>query len=395
YTPFNVTRKPNDYLGLGIKIPERQDNQYQGSLKLSYNLTDKQKLTLSLSSNYRKWDIYPYGEGAVSGNYGYGYKYNVTNRPWAENRQFSGSLSLTNQISSKTFYTLKFITYTTHSRVQPRGKSPGEFTLLANVENNTSIAFDRNRNGILDPDEYADSDGNGFMDGFWDANGNGIYDGGGEGYEDLNMNGKWDRGEDWIDINGNGIYDAAEPWVDVVNPLTGENNIGIWDPWDPYVDLNGNGRWDPAEPQLPDQDWNGNGRWDGERFIDANGNGVFDGWNWIDWNGNGRLDPGEWKPEAVMRGDTLERKDGEGYDDKNRNGMCDRRDLVSRTANPDRNEPFIDGDFWFDTGEPFIDEPDPITGLYNGKWDPGEIWFDLPSSANQQTGAGLWFIGRE
>lgn len=394
YTPFNLNRKPNDYLGIGMSLPERQDNQYQGSLKLAYNLTDKQKLTLSLSSNYRKWDIYPSGEGGVSGNYGYAYKYNLQNRPWAENRQFSGSLSWTNQLSSKTFYTLKLITFTTHSRVQPGGgKSPGDFTMLSDVENSIAQAFDRNRNGRLESDEYSDNDGNGFMDGFWDANGNGIYDGGGEGYEDLNMNGRWDRGEDWIDLNGNGVYDFAEPWVDVPNPLTGENNIGVWDPWDSYVDLNRNGRWDPAEPQLPEQDWNGNGRWDGERFQDANGNGRFDPWEpYQDLNGNYRWDPGE--PFVDRNGNGVQ-DDGEGYDDKNLNGFCDRRDLVPRTANPDRAEPFIDGDFWYDTGEPFIDEPDPITGLYNGKWDPGEIWFDLPSSANAQTGAGLWFIGNQ
>ncbi|MBM3325814.1 MAG: TonB-dependent receptor [Calditrichaeota bacterium] len=393
YTPFNINRPANDYLDLGINLPERQDNSYQTSLKLSYNLSEAKKLTLSLSHNYHKWDIYPNGEGGVSGNYGYGYKYNLAHRPWAQNRQFSGSLTYTNQLSSRTYYTLQFITFRTHSTVQPRGKNPGEFTLLSAVENNFAQAYDRNGNGWLDPDEYSDSDGDGFMDGFWDANRNNIFDGGGEGYEDLNMNGRWDRGEDWVDLNGNGIYDAAEPWVDVVNPLTGENNIGVWDPWDSYVDINGNGRWDAAEPQLPEQDWNGNGRWDGERFIDANGNGKFDPWEpYTDLNNDYRWNPGE--PFEDKNGNGVQ-DDGEGYDDKNRNGKIDKRDLVSRVGNPDYNEPFIDGDFWWDTGEPFIDEPDPITGLYNGKWDRGEIWFDLPSSANQQTGAGLWFVGRD
>ncbi|MBM3329634.1 MAG: TonB-dependent receptor [Calditrichaeota bacterium] len=393
YTPFNINRPANDYLGLGIKLPERQDNSYQTSLKLSYSLTDTKKLSLSLSENYHRWDIYPAGEGGVSGNYGYGYKYNLQNRPWAENRQFSAALTYTNQVSAKTYYTLKLITFSTHSRVQPRGKSPGEFTLLSAIENNFANAFDRNGNSWLDPDEYTDNDGNGFMDGFWDANDNGIYDGGGEGYEDLNMNGQWDRGEDWVDLNGNGIYDAAEPWVDVVNPLTGENNPGQWDPWDPYVDLNGNGRWDPDEPQLPEQDWNRNGRWDGERFQDANGNGSFDAWEpFTDLNGNSRWDPGE--PFEDLNGNGIQ-DDGEGYDDKDLSGENNRRDLVSRTGSSDTREPFIDGDYWHDTGEPFIDEPDPISGLYNGRWDPGEIWFDLPSSANAQTGAGRWFLGSE
>ncbi len=393
YIPFNIDRPANDYTGIGIKLPERQQNSFQNALKLVYNLTEKKKLSLYLTNSFRKWDIYPSGEGGISGNYGYGYKYNLEHRPYAENKQISGILTFTNQMTSKSFYELKLIYYRTHSLVTPRGKSPGEFTMQDEIEDNFAVAFDRNADGLLDPDEYLDSDGDGFMDGFWDANGNRIFDGGGEGYEDLNMNGRWDRGEDWVDLNGNGIYDAAEPWIDVVNPLTGENNIGVWDPWDSYTDLNGNGRWDPAEPQLPEQDWNGNGRWDGERFIDADGDGEYDPWEpWEDLNGNYLWDPGE--PFTDVNGNG--RFDySEGYDDTNRNGRIEKRDLLPNVDNPDTDEPFIDGDFWWDTGEPFIDEPDPVTGEYNGRWDPGEIWFDLPSSANIQTGAGLYFIGTD
>jgi len=395
YTPFDISRPSSDYLGLGVNLPERQDNSYQTSLKLAHNITDSKKLTLYLIESAHKWDIYPSGEGGIDGNYGYGYKYNLENRPWAKNRQFSASLTYSNQPSSKTLYTLKLITFRTHSMVTPRGKDPGEFTLLDDIENrlggSRAINGDRNRDGVLDPDEYIDQDGDSFMDGYFDANNDNIFTGGGEGYEDLNMNGRWDRGEDWVDLNGNSIYDAAEPWIDVVNPLTGENHIGIFDPWDSYSDLNGNGRWDAAEPQLSEQDWNGNGRWDGERFIDADGDGQYDAWEpWQDLNGNYLYDFGE--PFTDVNGNG--RFDyGEGYDDKNRNGKIDRRDLQARIDNPDADEPFIDGDFWWDTGEPFIDEPDPITGLYNGVWDNGEIWFDLPSSAGSTFGAGLYIMG--
>jgi len=396
YTPFDINRGSSDYLGIGLDLPERQRNDYQTSLKLAYKLTDTKKLTLYMTESYHQWDIYPDGEGGISGNYGYGYKYNLDKRPWAWNKQFSSTLSYTNQISSKTFYDAKLIVFRTRSKVQPRGKNPGEFTLMDDIENNFAVASDRNFNGILDADEYLDTDGDGFMDGFWDANGNGIFDGGGEGYEDLNMNGRWDRGEDWVDLNGNGIYDAAEPWIDVVNPLTGENNIGVFDPWDTYSDVNGNGRWDPAEPQLPEQDWNSNGKWDGERFIDANGNGAYDPWEpWQDLNGNYLWDEDE--PFVDVNGNG--RFDySEGYDDKNRNGRVDRRDLAYRDNRGnaiDVDEPYIDGDYWWDTGEPFIDEPDPVTGEFNGRWDPGEIWYDLPSSANLQTGAGVWHLGED
>lgn len=396
YVGFDVDHPASDYAGLGIKLPERQNNNYQSTIKLAYQLADKQKLTLYTSTSYQQWDIYPNGEGGISGNYGYGYKYNLDNRPWAWNKRFANTLTYTNQISQNTFYEVKFIVYRTQSKVQPRGKNPGEFTMLDEIEDNLAAASDRNSNGMLDPDEYLDSDGDGYMDGYWDANRNRIFDGGGEGYEDLNMNGRWDRGEDWVDLNGNKIYDAAEPWTDVVNPLTGENNIGVYDSWDNYSDVNGNGRWDPSEPQLPEQDWNGNGRWDGERFVDANSNGVYDPWEkWEDLNGNYLWDEDE--PFTDVNGNG--RFDySEGYDDANKNGEVDKRDLAVRTAgggSTDRSEPYIDGDFWWNTGEPFIDEPDPITGEFNGHWDSGEVWFDLPTSSNVQTGAGVWNLGSE
>jgi len=394
YTPFDINRSANDYMGIGIDLPERQQNAFQSSLKLAYKLTDTKKLTLYLTESFNQWDIYPRGEGGVSGNYGYNYKYNLDNRPYAQNKRFSGTITFTNQLSQKTFYEIKFITFRTHSFVKPRGKDIGEFTLQEDIEDDLAYAFDQNLNRKLEQGEYLDTDGNGFMDGFMDANANGIFDGGGEGYEDLNYNGRWDRGEDWVDLNGNGVFDAAEPWIDVVNPLTGENNLGVYDFWDTYNDLNGNGRWDPSEPQLPEHDWNNNGVWDGERFIDADGDGEYDALEtWNDLNGNYLWDEGE--PYIDTNGNG--RFDySEGYDDKNGNGKIDRRDLIPDTDNPtDTWEPFIDGDAFWDTGEPFIDEPDPITGEYNGRWDDGEVFFDLPSSLNPQTGAGYSFIGTE
>lgn len=397
YIPFDVTRPANDYLGIGIDIPERQRNDFSSSLKLAYNLNNTEKISFYLRQSFLKFDIYPLGEGAISGNYGYGYKHNIANRPYAWNKRIDAVLTYSNQLSAESFFELKLIANRNRTKVQPRGKSPGDFTMMDEIENELAPAFDRNQNGYLEDDEYLDSDGDGFMDGFWDANGNGIFDGGGEGYEDLNMNGRWDRGEDWVDLNRNGIFDGAEPWIDVVNPLTGENNIGVFDSWDTYADVNGNGRWDPAEPQLPEQDWNGNGFWDGERFIDANGDGQYNPWeSWQDLNGNYLWDPGE--PFIDVNGNGVF-DCSEGYDDMNRNGAVDRRDLALRSNSTggfiDDEEPFIDGDYWWNTGEPFIDEPDPISGQYNGVWDPGEIWFDLSSSASTETGGGVWFVGTE
>jgi outer membrane receptor protein involved in Fe transport len=67
----------------------------------------------------------------------------------------------------------------------------------------------------------------------------------------------------------------------------------------------------------------------------------------------------------------------EGYDDINFDGRINFQDV--RDDNEDLGEPFVDGDYFNDTGEPFIDFPDE-NGYYNGRWDPGEPYWDLPST---------------
>lgn len=342
YTPYSIRRQANDYLGLGFSIPERQSNEYTTFWKFTYRMDPSRKINLTYQRDYSMWDIYPEGEAAMNANYGWQYKYNVENRPYATNARRLFSLAFSHNVTRDTWYEVAVSNFTTRTRVLPRGKNPDEFTLNDDREDDN-----RNFTGSVD------SDRNGFFDGYVDANGNGRYDGWGEGYDDVNGNGQWDRGEDWVDLNGNGVYDDAEPWVDLPHPVTGENNVGVYDPWDRYDDLNGNGRWDAAEPQLPEQDWNRNGVWDGERFQDANNNGIYDG-------------------------------EGEGYDDRNLSGSMDYRNLYD-VATEDGPEPFVDGDYWFDTGEPFIDLPD-TNGYYNGVWDPGETWFDLPSAQGSFTG---------
>lgn len=344
YTPFNETRSPSDYLNIGLDLPERTENEFYSSLKLAYQLSSNKKLTLTANEFYRKWDLYPDGEGNVGGNYGWQYQYDTGNRPWATNQRGQVNMNFTHQISDKSFYEVQVGRFATRSKVMPGGGvTPGDFTLEAEVEDGLNFYTDLNGDGIID---VADQEKHIPFDGFVDANHNLIYDGSGEGYEDLNGNGEWDRGEDWVDLNGNGIYDYAEPWIDRINPDTGENNVGQFDPWDDYSDLNGNGVWDGNEPQLAEQDWDHNGQWDGERFWDANGNKQYDG-------------------------------SGEGYYDGNRNGVIDRK--MNFANDEDTPEPFWDGDFFYDTGEPYIDTPDE-NGFYNGHWDLGEPFFDLPSS---------------
>ena len=324
---------------------QRTNNEFSGSLKLAYQLTGNKKLTFTTNEYFRHWDIYPDGEGGVGGDYGWRYKYNTQNRPYAVNKRGGISLNFTHQLNDKSFYEVQLSRFATRSHVYPGGGvTPGDFTLQPDIEDARNEYTDSNGDGIIDAADLQK-----FIPfaGYVDANNNFQYDGGGEGYEDLNGNGQWDRGEDWVDLDGDGNYDYAEPWTDRPNPVTGENNIGVYDPWDEYVDLNGNGRWDPAEPQLAEQDWNHNGRWDGERYWDSNGDHQYEGW-------------------------------GEGYYDANINGKIDKQ--MNFTQAQDTPEPFSDGDFYHDTGEPFIDTPDSVSGFYNGRWDPGEVFFDLPSS---------------
>ena len=335
YTPYSVQREANNYLGLGFDFPERQNNEFSTFWKLTYRMDHTKKLNVSFQRDFSQWDIYPNGEASIDGDYGWQYKYNVANRPYARTTRQAVSVAFSHNVSKRTLYEVSIGNFITASQVKPRGKNPDQFTLRDNVE-------DDNRDVV----GSVDQDKDGYLDGYVDANRNGQYDGAGEGYDDVNGNGQWDRGEDWVDLDGDGVYDAAEPWTDRPN-AQGINNIGVWDPWDPYIDLNGNGRWDGPEPQLPEQDWNHNGQWDGERFVDANSNSRYDGW-------------------------------GEGYDDKNRDGNINKRDLYNND-NEYQGEPFVDGDYWFDTGEPFQDLPD-SNGNYNGVWDPGEPFWDLPSS---------------
>jgi len=381
YLPFqNADRGSWDYTNLGIDLPERQKNEYQASLNLAFPLTGTSKLKLFGERYYRRWDLYPEGEGAASGNYGYGYLYNVRNRPRAETNKNALSLTYTNALSTNSSFETVLYRSETRTLITPGKREPDDFMLEFSAQER---AQEDDKSAFLG---YQDLDGNGYFDGYVDANNNGAYDGFvydsngnpvySEGYEDVNRNGRWDRGEDWIDLNGNGLYDSAEPYVNIPDPATGVNNVW-YDPWDPFTDMNGNGRWDDAEPQTPEQDTNHNGRWDGERFQDVNNDGIWNGWTEVftDANGNGAWDEGEVFVDANGNGlfDSAE-----GYDDINADGRINFKDV--RDDDEDLGEPFVDGDLFYDTGEPFIDTPDPVTGVYNGQWDAGEIFFDLPTT---------------
>ena len=397
YLPFNVDRGSWNYLNLSLDLPERQKNEYQASLNLAFPLTSSSKLKLFGERYYRRWDLYPEGEGAASGNYGYPYLYNVRNRPRAEVNKNSFSLTYSAALSQSSNFEAVLYRSDSHTLITPGTRKPDDFMLEFSSQER---AQEDDKSAFLG---YQDLDGNGYFDGYEDANNNGaydgfVYDGNGnpifsEGYEDVNRNGRWDRGEDWVDLDADGLYEAAEPFTNIPSPSTGVNNPG-YDPWDVFVayprdgwqayDMNANGRWDDAEPQTPEQDTNHNGRWDGERFQDVNRDGHWNGWHetFTDGNGNGAWDEGETFTDGNGNGVY---DSAEGYDDINGDGRMNFKDV--RDDDEDLGEPYLDGDFYWDTGEPFIDQPDAVSGSYNGVWDPGEIYYDLPSTEN---GYAFW-----
>ncbi len=148
---------------------------------------------------------------------------------------------------------------------------------------------------------------------------NGIRDGGdAEGYIDNNMNGYFDR-ENFTDLNGNSNRDSGEPFDDA----------------------------------------NGNGVWDGDYLYDSNGNNRWDYWE-------------RGTSYSGFDGDCLTNEIVEGYYDSNRNGNYD--EYIYGVSG---DEPFIDGDIFNDTGEPFVDQKriERIDGMIvevaNGYWDEG------------------------
>ncbi len=163
---------------------------------------------------------------------------------------------------------------------------------------------------------------------------NGVRDGGqAEGYLDTNHNGYFDR-EYYTDNSGSGYY----------NPDKGD----IFIPFD------------------PDYDSNMNGAWDGDRLFDSNGNGRWDYWEkGLSYSG--------------FRGDCLYGETVEGYYDNNLSGYYEADLYTPEGRIPGSDEPYIDGDTFNDTGEPFVDQrkfynvkikdEEAIAELPNGVWD--------------------------
>lgn len=156
-----------------------------------------------------------------------------------------------------------------------------------------------------------------------------------------------------------------------------------------YNDIINNGVRDGGDAEGY-MDWNHNGYFDretftdagtmnsnydiGEVFVDANGNGFYDGDLLFDSNGNNEWDYWE-KGSAYsgFSGDCLTTEIVEGYTDTNLSGHYD-KDIYNVSS----DEPFVDGDMFNNTGEPFVDQR--RFYIYSGRmleesnniWDEGE-----------------------
>ncbi len=179
---------------------------------------------------------------------------------------------------------------------------------------------DKNRNGVVDPDETdpskADTDGDGLSDGVEDKNRNGVVD-----------PGETDPLKD--DTDGDAITDGAED----------KNRNGVVDPGelDPTKsDTDGDGLSDGAEDKNKDGRYDPTTETDGTK-ADTDGDGLGDALE--DTNRNGVVDPGETDPKvADTDGDGL----SDGEEDTNKDGELSAGETDPNKADTD-GDGLVDG----------------------------------------------------
>jgi len=332
YSSFNL---------LGIKIPERQSNDYSINSNVMFKPRNNIKAVFSYKTSSSRYMYFDWL-----------YRYSPTNSIVVESDWNVFSLELTHQLSKNMHYYLRASYYNREYKYRPgdpnnpgRGMDPDQF-LQYNLHERFTDQPDRDGyyNGVYDAPEplinmfpdttlYGrDLSGPNHTEVQYpnlyasDNQTSGIYfadfrfnDGSygptmeQEPFIDLNGNGKWDRGDDLFDTNGNGRLDyerrdvigehQPEPYLD------GDINLG-----EDYTDVNNNGIYDEGidifilsdGPDNQDVDRNSvytapypYGIWSpGIPFIDRNGNGLYDlpnnqydpGEQFVDLNGNGVYD---------------------------------------------------------------------------------------------------------
>jgi len=325
YNDFPSTRSKISYgheSFLGIEIPNRRVNKYNGLAKLTWKMDANSRYKLNLRYS-KDWDR--------ARSFSWAYLYNPQNATVLKSSTEVGSIGLQ--------FSPPFLK-----------DSYGEILYSEVVQ-----TYER-RPGNLSPSNFYVPIEQYGWEFYWDANNNGRWDAA-EPYTDLNQNGEWDPGEPFQDLNGNGVRDEAEYIFYDVNYVDVNGN-GIYDDGDStyyFVDSSrvrhGNGVYDPQlgfqyNRDLPEPYVDGDSSL-GEPFVDINGNGRYDlgidRWeptNDLDHNGRytGPRDP--WS-------------EGIPYIDRNLNGRYDAPNMR------------------YDLGEQFDD----ING--NGRWDGSDDFWDF------------------
>ncbi len=364
YVPAFKQRDYQTHNILGIEISDRQYNDYQFNLKLTYRPINAIKMTLNY--NGRRNHYNPLMD--------WGYRYTPGNSSFIKEKSNLYSLTFNHQLNQSTFY---------------------EFVLSRYEREYTELPDDP-----LNP-------------------GHGIY-------PDQFM--LFDQWEDFLDMNDNGRYDAPEPFINVNGDTTAfglpqyssgdvlgfggvwYNSEEFWElmnmgdrfiemPWDQaqamfdtiFWDWDGDGYIDNADSE-PFVDINGDGRWNAGDILtyDTNGNGLFD----TDRARNVDLD----EPEAYVDGDNVL---GEPFQDINGNGIFEEGiDVFLMSSDPGLNMDLnynsrYDGpdDPW-SPGVPYQDLNN--NGLYdppNGRYDYGEPFVDMNHNGKWDASDGFYDYG--
>ena len=294
-----------DLTDFGFKMPQKRQNNYNIILKTAYDLTDKMNLQTSFTRS-RTHNFGGYWSLQYMREYDYSYAnwYSPETVNESDETVTTFNATLKHNIDQQSYYQLIFAYYNRQYELLPGGKKPDEYIFDGDQD-----SFDNGIHGII--------------------NNGSIRDGGdAEGYTDVNRNGYFDR-----------EYFVDERKVDSEGVLERDYN-GNWDFGEVYIDANLNGKYDGDE--LFDSD--GDNRWD---YWDLGRD--FSGFPYTKIGTD--VVAGYIDDAGKEQSDIYDSEIVEGYQDTNLSGHYE-PDLYNIVG----DEPYTDGDGYFDTGEPFIDQ---------------------------------------
>ena len=338
-TPSTVKKFRVDRI-LGFDVPERMNNSYSSSFKLSYRAAPDKKLIFSAKGTWERFSLFYNPSSETRGDVNiWKYRYTPSTIPQIETHNTSLSLLFTHNVSRSSFYEVQISRYFTEYLQRPGDPNkPG---------------------GSLTPGDF-------LIEERW------------EYFTDANKDGKWNPAELYLDVNQNGEYDLGEPFQDI-----NEGKNGVWDPGEPgspgdFIDLESEGRWNDAElfidtPDSDDPNDKGNGKYDPEKAA------IRDGRYDVD------------NAELYIDGDV---NLGELYTDLNKNGVYDPEfdEFEDLNGNGVYDGP---GDTW-SPGVPFDDRNH--NGQFdppNSRWDPGEVYADMNGNGRWDDSDGFMDRGHE